>query len=340
MHVGAVGQHSSHLGAPGVRSAHWEGRAGLETGATYGLHILANVTDTRERRGYQAAHVLGHASAAGKGSGANYEVVTKGQSTSFIRSAPFANDSMEWKHATKRLPPSGAHVTQRTHHSADAMTRDEFQATLHCKHRRPAPQESPQLDALRSRVSEQLQANGTASVASLARQFRLQDSSRDFQLSFNEFAKGLLNEGYATSIDECRRLFRVFDSDCSGNVDYRQVLVTCCGALPDRRRQLVINVFRSLNPAGTGCVRLADLMRFDARAHPAVRTGQRSAEDVQQEFLHFFDDSAHCKNGGDRQVTFAEFELFYAATSAITEDEKQFDSVVLDVWQLPGDLFA
>jgi len=330
MHAGAVGKHSAHLGAPGRVAEGWSGRAGLETGATYGVHSLIQTSDLRERRGYQAAHVL--AGAAGRGSGANYEVVTKGQSSSFVRSPPFANDTLEWRHATKRLPPSGAHVTHRAGHCPDAMTRDEFQATLHGKHKRAAAQECPLLDALR----EHFRSNGPVSLGALSRKFRAMDTSGDRLLSFNEFAKSVLDEGFAGSADDCRTLFRVFDSDCTGNVDYREMLAACCGTPSDRRRGVVLGVFRSLDPAGTGAVRLSELLRtFEARAHPAVRTGQRSAEEIQREFLGMFDVGPR-----GRIVKLAEFELFYSAVSATIDDDRQFESVVQDVWQLPGELFT
>merc|ERR1719198_849166 len=113
------------------------------------------------------------------------------------------------------------------------------------------------------------------------------DTSGDRLLSFNEFAKGLLDEGLGTSVDDCRTLFRVFDSDQTGNVDYREMLAACCGTLTDRRRQAVLGVFRSLDPAGAG-VRLSDLLRaFDARAHPAVRTGQRTRKRFSTNSLAF-----------------------------------------------------
>jgi len=162
------------------------------------------------------------------------------------------------------------------------------------------------------------------------------DSTGDRLLSFNEFAKGLLDQGLVNSVDECRSLFRLFDSDGTGNVHYHDMLLSCCGILSDRRRSIVLSVFRSLDPAGTGSVRLSDLLNtFDARAHPAVRTGQRSVEEVHQEFLAMFDIGPR-----GRSVSYAEFELFYAAASATIDDDKQFDSVVQDAWQLPGELFS
>jgi Ca2+-binding EF-hand superfamily protein len=162
------------------------------------------------------------------------------------------------------------------------------------------------------------------------------DLSGDRLLSFNEFAKGLLEEGIAASVDECRAMFRIFDSDGTGNVDYREVVAACCGGLPDRRRASVLGAFRSLDLAATGAVVLSDLLSaFDARAHPAVRTGARSVQDVQQEFLSMFDVGPR-----RRMVSFKEFELFYASISPSIDDDKQFDSAVLDTWQLPGELFT
>lgn len=39
-----------------------------------------------------------------------------------------------------------------------------------------------------------------------------------------------------------------------------------------------------------------------------------------------------------RHVSYAEFELYYATMSAAIDDDRQFESVVQDTWQLPGDL--
>jgi hypothetical protein len=292
------------------------------------MHSLIQTSDIKERRGYQAAQM--HAGAAGKGSGSNYEVVTRGQSSSFQRTPPFANDSIEWRHSTKRLPPSGAHVFQRAGHSADAMTRDEFQATMHATHKPASPQEGPALEALR----EQLRQRGVPSIGLLLRSFRAQDVTGDRLLSFNEFAKGLLNEGLADSPDECRKLFRVFDSDGTGNIDFHELVVATCGRLSARREAIVLNVFRSLDPAGIGAVRLSDLLgTFDARAHPAVRTGQVPAEAIQQEFSAMFE-----VGQPGRYVPLDEFKLYYTAVSATIGDDRQFEAVAQDTWQLPGAL--
>jgi hypothetical protein len=162
------------------------------------------------------------------------------------------------------------------------------------------------------------------------------DTSGDRLLSFNEFAKGLLDERLVESVEDCRALFRVFDSDCTGSICYREMLAACCGSLTERRRSVVMNVFRSLDPAGIGAVRLTELLgAFDARAHPAARIGQRSVEDVQQEFSGFFNVGPR-----GRHVSLAEFELFYAAVSTSIDDDRQFDSAVQDAWQLPGELFT
>jgi len=183
-------------------------------------------------------------------------------------------------------------------------------------------------------MRDRLRERGISGVGAIMRKFRAMDLSGDRLLSFNEFAKGVLEEGLANSVDECRSLFRVFDSDCTGNVDYREMLGACCGSLSERRRAAILDVFRSLDPAGVGSVRLSELLgAFDARAHPAVRTGQRSAQDVQQEFLGMFDVGPR-----GRHVSYAEFELYYATMSAAIDDDRQFESVVQDTWQLPGDL--
>jgi Ca2+-binding EF-hand superfamily protein len=175
---------------------------------------------------------------------------------------------------------------------------------------------------------------GVSGVASLLRKFRKLDVTGDRLLSFNEFARGLLDEGLLDSVAECRELFRAVDSDATGNVDFHEFLAVSCGDMSSRREAIVLNVFRSLDPAGIGAVRFSELLgSFDARAHPFVRTGQLSADVVQQEFQAMFDTGVR-----NRLVALAEFQLYYMVVSTAIDDDKQFERVVQDTWQMPGAL--
>mmetsp|Transcript_1388 Transcript_1388/g.2380 ORF Transcript_1388/g.2380 Transcript_1388/m.2380 type:complete len:312 (-) Transcript_1388:109-1044(-) len=308
--------------AAGERRGIWVGLAGNETGANYGIHSLGHTSDKRERRACQA-QVGFYNGAAGKGSGACYEVVRRGEASNYVRTAPFANDSLEWRHSVRRRG-------QRSSLSADQMTRGEFQATMHATWKPQKPQEGELLASLQQR----LVTLGVSGIAALARRMRALDNSSTKLLNCDDFTAVALEQGVASTQEECQALFRLFDIDGTGNLDYREFLVAACGTLNERRREVVQAAFTSLDRGNAGRVRRVDVLNgFDARAHPDVRAGQRSAEEVMDEFYDFF------TAGGEREpITLAEFAVFYAAISSNTDDDRHFERISLDVWQLPGEL--
>mmetsp|Transcript_50307 Transcript_50307/g.144706 ORF Transcript_50307/g.144706 Transcript_50307/m.144706 type:complete len:149 (-) Transcript_50307:55-501(-) len=109
--------------AAGGRSGTWAGRAGKETGALHMIHSGSQVTEQRMYHSHQAHQM--HAGAAGAACGASYEVVPKGYSSRYARTAPFANDAPEWKQSVAR------HSSGQSYMKPDAMGRVEFVGTLH-----------------------------------------------------------------------------------------------------------------------------------------------------------------------------------------------------------------
>lgn len=307
--------------AAGERRGVWVGLAGNETGASYGIHSLAHTSNKRERRTCQAQVGL-YNSAAGKGSGACYEVVRRGDASSYVRTAPFANDSLEWRHNVRRLGPRSS--------CPDQMTRGEFQGTMHATWKPPKPLEGELL----ARLRERLAILGVSGITAFARRMRALDHSGTKLLSCDDFTAAALEQGVASTQEECRALFVLFDADGTGNLDYREILAAASGTLNERRREVVRAAFASLDRSNAGRVRRVDVLNgFDARAHPDVRSGQRTAEEVMDEFHNFF------TAGGEREpVTLAEFAVFYAAISRGTDDDRRFERISLDVWQLPGEL--
>lgn len=308
--------------AAGERRGVWVGAAGRETGANYGIHSLGAISDKRDRRACQA-QVGFYNAAAGKGSGACYEVVKRGESSNYVRTAPFANDSLEWRHSVRRRG-------QRSGLSADQMTRGEFQATMHATWKPAKPQEGELLANLRQRLG----TLGVSGIAAVTRRLRALDRSSTKLLSCDDFTTVALEHGVALTPEECRDLFVLFDIDGTGNLDYREFLLVACGTLNERRHEVVQAAFASLDRGQAGRVWRRDVLDgFDARAHPDVRAGQRAAEEVMDEFYDFF------TAGGEREpVTLADFQVFYAAISSGIDDDRHFERITLDVWQLPGEL--
>jgi len=109
---------------PAAGASLWAGAAGKETGAAFPLHSVAHASTRRQLKTAQMNSV--YVGAAGMGSGLSYEVVGKGDSSSYIRTAPYANESAEWQHSTANFAGG---TKQRV--PADRATRSGFQGTLH-----------------------------------------------------------------------------------------------------------------------------------------------------------------------------------------------------------------
>jgi len=308
------------MSAAGARSGSWAGRAGQETGAAFGIHSVCHNSSKRDTLARQVGGL--YAGAAGVASGARYEVVNKGDASCFLRTAPFANDTTEWRHSTRRrLPGQGV--------PADQMTRGEFEGTVHRNFRPRAPQEGPLLDDLRARLRQR----GARGICALGRMLRLCDETGSRRAGYADFAECLMQAGIASTDSECRALFLALDTDGSGGIDHREFWRAVCGELGVRRLAVVREVFDRLDQTGAGAISWRDFYAaFDASLHLDVISGQRSEADVQEEFHEAFAATAQT----DGHATLQDFEGYYAAVSATVDGDGYFEQLLRSVWRVPG----
>jgi Ca2+-binding EF-hand superfamily protein len=73
------------------------------------------------------------------------------------------------------------------------------------------------------------------------------DNSKNRKLDRNEFMWGLKENGHILSSSEYERLFKFFDKNNDGTVDYDEFLRGLRGDLNDRRRELVHMAFKKLD---------------------------------------------------------------------------------------------
>jgi hypothetical protein len=100
----------------------------------------------------------------------------------------------------------------------------------------------------------------------------------------------------------------------------------------EARTALVKRAFGGLDKRRRGSVNIADLKKaYRPRMHPDVQRGIRSVEDVLQEFMDTFDMHRYGKTGSD-DVTYEEFEDYYANVSASVEEDDHFAHILESVW--------
>jgi len=185
------------------------------------------------------------------------------------------------------------------------------------------------IDGLRHRVRKR----GWTTLADLQAFFESCDSEvADGRLSIEEFTQGMLTTGMVDSEEDCRVLFHIFDMDRSGSVEYAEFLSMIRGRLNTRRKAVVLEAYRKFDVTGDGVINIEDLKKaFRTAEHPEYLTGQRSEDDIFNEFLRNFDTISH-----DGEVSFVEFEQYYENIGAMVENDDYFEAIVRNAWQLEG----
>ena len=133
--------------------------------------------------------------------------------------------------------------------------------------------------------------------------------------------------------EQLRLLFTHFDADSSNSINFEEFIQGVRDPLTKRRLNLVNQAFEIIDKDGSGIVEPKEIMScYDAKAHPDVIAGKKSAEDVLREFLSTFD------VGGvvDGMVTRPEFTNYYTNVGANIDDEDYFELMIRNAWHISG----
>jgi len=89
------------------------------------------------------------------------------------------------------------------------------------------------------KIKETLKNRGAHGIRGLGIVFRRMDNSRDKKLDRYEFMWGLKENGHNLSPSEFERIFKYFDKNNDGKVNYDEFLRGLRGELSDRRKALI-----------------------------------------------------------------------------------------------------
>jgi Ca2+-binding EF-hand superfamily protein len=86
------------------------------------------------------------------------------------------------------------------------------------------------------------------------------------------------------------KIFKLFDRDGNGEINYDEFLRSIVGKMNERRQNTVILAFKKFDKDGNGVIDIEDLKgKYNAKMHPDVKTGKKTEEDVLYEFLDTFE---------------------------------------------------
>uniref|UniRef100_A0A2K5ELM5 EF-hand domain-containing protein n=1 Tax=Aotus nancymaae TaxID=37293 RepID=A0A2K5ELM5_AOTNA len=163
-----------------------------------------------------------------------------------------------------------------------------------------------------------------------SRFFRRLDRDGSRSLDTDEFRQGLAKLGLVLDQAEAEGVCRRWDCDGSGTLDLEEFLRALRPPMSQAREAVIAAAFAKLDRSGDGVVTVDDLRGvYSGRAHPKVRSGEWTEDEVLRRFLDNFDSSEK-----DGQVTLAEFQDYYSGVSASINTDEEFVAMMTSAWQL------
>lgn len=191
----------------------------------------------------------------------------------------------------------------------------------------------PVMDSLRLQVKQQ----GENGIFGLASKLRIMDASNSGTLDFDEFCKAIKECQLPDLSKKAREhLFRYFDSNDLGYINYDELMIGIRGVLKTRRKEVVTLVFDTLNSDQSGVVDIVDVRKFyNASYHPDVIRGLKTENEVLVDFFIKLEGNHRDKKNGI--ITLNDFESYYSNISFLVDDDDQFELTIRSAWQMSGE---
>ena len=184
-----------------------------------------------------------------------------------------------------------------------------------------------------------LSTRGARGIIGLARQFKIVDNNDDKTICLQEFVQIVKDFKIPINEREIRSIFEIFDRDGSGVIDYDEFIRGVKGKMNPSRQKWVDAAFNKLDRDGSGVIDINDLKGvYCAKNHPDVRSGKRTEDQVLGEFLETFEMHKNLRGGkNDQVVTKEEFTEYYNNVSSSIDDDRYFETLMVNAWKLKGD---
>mgnify|MGYP002804121021 FL=1 len=179
-------------------------------------------------------------------------------------------------------------------------------------------------------VRNQLKKRGIKTITGLGRHFQSLDTTGDGTVDKDELKEALKQFNIQIPTERFDEIWNIVDVNRDGVLDYGEFTRNFIGEMNEKRKGLVLKVFRKMDPNKRGVVPLTNLAKFySARQHPHVISGKVTEEDVRKQLLNTFE---HCKKKGE--VAYADFEDYFEGLSLTIDDDDEFVMIMRNCWAI------
>ena len=165
------------------------------------------------------------------------------------------------------------------------------------------------------------------------------DDDNSKNLDMSEFTKAMRDFRVDIQPMEIDMLFKEFDTDGSGSIDYDEFVRGVRGPMNSFRKALAMKAFNIMDKDKSGVLDIRDIKGvYNAKFHPDVKAGKRTEDEILGEFLETFETHHSIRCGGpkDQSVTKEEWIEYYNNISASIDTDEYFELMMNSAWNLDG----
>lgn len=137
--------------------------------------------------------------------------------------------------------------------------------------------------------------------------------------------------------DEVKMLFRIYDIQKNGSIDYNCFLDDLVTKMSEKRTALVVEAFKHIDTNKSGTLDLHELkLKFNAQRHPDVLSRVKNPDEAQFEFCNMFT-TMHSANNyfkDGRTVDLDQFVEYHTFISSQIERDCEFRNFMIGVWSM------
>jgi len=128
---------------------------------------------------------------------------------------------------------------------------------------------------------------------------------------------------------------KYYDLNKDGSISYEEFLTGLRDEMNERRRNMVMKAFASLDRDQSGVITVSDIQNiYDVSQNPDFLESRLSKEQILENFLNQFDGA---RGNNDGQITMDEFMDYYTDVSCSISSDEYFVQMMESAWQCPED---
>ena len=180
---------------------------------------------------------------------------------------------------------------------------------------------------------------GTHVLFSFQRKLSIYDLNHQGLVSLNNFLNIAQAYTMNLSADEAKLIFELFDKDKKGSINYNELIQTVIGPINPHRQIIIQKVFDHFNKDNNGKVSINEIkILFNSRGHPDFISGKKNEGEILGEFLDNIESYKeyleNLKGVYDNNFSLDDFINFYSEISVGIEDDKKFEFMMYNCWNL------